>query len=58
MGYCIEGPFALKLMERFPTASWPVCFAGRLGIAPRTRTSCTIPAAMFGRPSYLRVGLR
>ena len=51
MGYCIGGPFALKLMERAPSESPPRCFASQSGTGPRTRMSCTTPAVITGHPS-------
>jgi pimeloyl-ACP methyl ester carboxylesterase len=38
MGYCIGGSFALKLMERAPSASSRRCCASRSGTGRRTRT--------------------
>ena len=38
MGYCIGGPFGLKLIGGPPTASWPPCCASRSGIGRRTPT--------------------
>ena len=56
MGYCIGGCFALKLIERPRSASWLPCCARRLGTGRKTRTTCTIPAAMSGPPNCSPVG--
>ena len=50
MGYCIGGPFALKLMQRAPSASWPACSVSRSGIGRSSRTTCTTGAATTGPP--------
>jgi pimeloyl-ACP methyl ester carboxylesterase len=50
MGYCIGGPFAMKLMQRAPTASSPPCSVSRSGTGRKTRTSCTNPARTPGLP--------
>ena len=51
MGYCIGGPFALKLIERAPEPRPSRGFSvSRLGTPPRHRTLCTIPAVMLGPP--------
>lgn len=54
MGYCIGGPFALKLMERAPQRVVAGSSANRSGTDRRTRTSCTSPARMSGPPELLK----
>ena len=58
MGYCIGGPFALKLIERGARA----CSSRRTlpagwGTRKKHRTPCMTPAAMFGPPSYSLGGM-
>jgi pimeloyl-ACP methyl ester carboxylesterase len=49
MGYCIGGCFAGKLLQRAPERV--VAAARPSGTGRNSRTTCTIPARMSGRPS-------
>ena len=49
MGYCIGGPFAMKLMERAHSAWLQPCYASRSGIGRKTRTICTTPADYWAK---------
>ena len=52
MGYCIGGPFALKLIERAPDrVVAAVLLPDRSDTGRRTQTSCTSPARRYGRRS-------
>ena len=57
IGYCIGGPFAMKLMERAPERCWPLCSASLLGTRQRRRTPCTTRATTTGGLSFVPGGL-
>jgi pimeloyl-ACP methyl ester carboxylesterase len=56
MGYCIGGCFAGKLLQRTPGRVVAAVFCQTVGHRRNSRTICTIPARMPGRPSCCRAG--